>query len=931
MPYFFYYLLKVTICSGFLFGYYHLFLRNKVYHAYNRFYLLAATLLSLVIPLLNFELIFNAEQSSSQSIRLLQVVNSGSEYLDEVFIYSNPQGISPNEWLYIGYALLSLFLLFSLIKVWMQIYRLLSTHKQQALNDVVFIPSREKGTPFSFFRYIFWNTDIDINSDTGRQIFAHELAHVREKHSLDKLYINCLLIVFWINPVFWLIKKELNLIHEFIADKKAIADNDAGALAAMIVKSAYPQHSFMLTSHFFYSPIKRRLKMLTKYKNSKAGYLYRILALPVVLSLVALLTIKAKSGISELVNPAEKITVMIDAGHGGQDGGAANAAGNIREKDLTLAFLKKIKELNNLENINLVFTRSTDIYQTPLEKVALAKEANADLCISIHIGSGPSAVGKRSGMEVYITQSNMVNMVSSGLVASAVIEQFKGNYALPVASNPVQRSGSIALLDKLNCPSIIIEAGYINNPGDLAYLQSEAAQTSFAKNLLSAIARYANQKDQLQMGLLEPSVQDTIPDLGEYEGKKIRNIRVRGKTKTVLVETIEGKQIVLTMEQAQKAGLLVPPPPPPPPSMVPPPPPPAAPPPPPPPPPASDLQEVIVKGFPTADGSQVPLFTDASQSIVNKPVTVTWATSDIFENSRGKGLTNTQPYQGGVQPVYIVEGKEVPSWQVQQIKPDHISSINITKGEEAKRKSSHVNAANGVVEIYLKGKTQLETDPAGALHVQADEITGAQKEGNRLYVGVTNVILFKNAPSDLVVNISNGSINKTNGQWIARVFKTGTTTVTLTTTSKKYLGTYNFESRLLEPGQAGTNTFISSIDIPDEQDLKVFTLVQKEAEFPGGAEAWKSYLRKNLDAKIPLKEGWPAGKHTVIVRFIVNRNGTVKEVVTENYKGTKTAQACIELITSTPSWIPAQQNGKTVASYKKQPVTFVIAEDVKRN
>ena len=77
MPYFFYYLLKVIACSALLFGYYHLFLRNKVYHAYNRFYLLSVTLLSLAIPLLNFELIFSQDNASSKSIQLLQVMNSG--------------------------------------------------------------------------------------------------------------------------------------------------------------------------------------------------------------------------------------------------------------------------------------------------------------------------------------------------------------------------------------------------------------------------------------------------------------------------------------------------------------------------------------------------------------------------------------------------------------------------------------------------------------------------------------------------------------------------------------------------------------------------------------------------------------------------------------------------------------------------------------
>ncbi len=382
MPYFFYYLLKVILCSAVLFGYYHLFLRNKVYHAYNRFYLLAAMAISLIAPLLNFNVLFHSGEAATKPVQLLQAVNSSDEYMEGIVIYTQQNYLTTSQVLMLLYAIVSIVMLVLLVKVFLQIFTILKTNSSRTLHDVVFVQSDAKGTPFSFFKFIFWNKAIDINTPTGRRIFAHELAHVREKHSADKLFINLLLIVFWINPIFWFIKKELNLIHEFIADKKAIADNDAGALAAMIVQSAYPQHSYLLTSHFFYSPIKRRLKMLTKYNNKKAGYLYRILALPVVLFLVAALTIKARSGISDILNPDEKITVVIDAGHGGQDGGALSTDGKTTEKDINLALVKKIKELNDLSNIELVFTRDADVYQQPQQKVDLAKKCR---CRSFHL------------------------------------------------------------------------------------------------------------------------------------------------------------------------------------------------------------------------------------------------------------------------------------------------------------------------------------------------------------------------------------------------------------------------------------------------------------------------------------------------------------------------------------------------------------------
>src|SRR6218665_795161 len=163
MPYFFYYLLKVIICSAVLFAYYHLFLRNKVYHAYNRFYLLAASFISLIAPLLNFELLFSNDRAATAPIHLLQVVNSSDAYLEEVIIYQHRNHISSIMLGGLAYGLISLILLIGLIKVWLHIYRIIRQNQAKHLNNIVFIESNAQGTPFSFFQYIFWNNAIDID------------------------------------------------------------------------------------------------------------------------------------------------------------------------------------------------------------------------------------------------------------------------------------------------------------------------------------------------------------------------------------------------------------------------------------------------------------------------------------------------------------------------------------------------------------------------------------------------------------------------------------------------------------------------------------------------------------------------------------------------------------------------------------------------
>jgi len=80
-----YYLLKVIICSGILFGYYWLLLRNKVFHGYNRFYLMAVVLLSLLLPLIKIDF-WQAQPEQGGVIQILQAVSGTDAYMNNVII-----------------------------------------------------------------------------------------------------------------------------------------------------------------------------------------------------------------------------------------------------------------------------------------------------------------------------------------------------------------------------------------------------------------------------------------------------------------------------------------------------------------------------------------------------------------------------------------------------------------------------------------------------------------------------------------------------------------------------------------------------------------------------------------------------------------------------------------------------------------------------
>ncbi len=288
------YLLKGIICSGILCGYYFLALRNKAFHRWNRFYILAAIVISVSVPIMKVH-IFQYSRDNGNVVKMLQTISYGDqaviEYSKKTSFQLNTQDIAEAAYLVISAILLLIFFI-SLYKI----KGLKKKYPQTKIEDICFVNTDAKGTPFSFFKSIFWNNAIDWHSGPGQRIFNHEIAHIKEKHSYDKIFMDIVLIFFWINPFFWLMRKELYLIHEFIADKEALEDSDSNAFAEMILHAVYPGQNFSFTNNFFYSPIKRRIMMLAKNKNPKVSYLSRLLVLPLSAIVFFAFTLKVTTG-----------------------------------------------------------------------------------------------------------------------------------------------------------------------------------------------------------------------------------------------------------------------------------------------------------------------------------------------------------------------------------------------------------------------------------------------------------------------------------------------------------------------------------------------------------------------------------------------------------------------------------------------------------
>ena len=290
----------MILVSAVMSAYYLLFLRDKTFHHYNRFYLLGTMVLSLLLPLLKVE--YFTIETDSRILLLLNQFNQNS---------AQEVGNSFNFWdfgaLILG--IVSFFLLAKLTLGLVKIHQLKKEFPKESIKGITFYNTNLHDAPFSFFRNLFWKKSILINSDLGKQILKHEMVHIEQKHSFDKLFVQIIQSLFWFNPIFYFIKKEITLIHEYLADKKAVKNADTRAFAQMLLASNFSGNVLPATSPFLSSNLKKRLKMLTQ-KNTKYSYARRILALPILFGVSFALLVNAKNIEIKKQNKAIEIAVQ---------------------------------------------------------------------------------------------------------------------------------------------------------------------------------------------------------------------------------------------------------------------------------------------------------------------------------------------------------------------------------------------------------------------------------------------------------------------------------------------------------------------------------------------------------------------------------------------------------------------------------------------
>jgi len=284
------YILKIILSSGLLLLIYFLFLEKEKMLHFNRFYLLFSIAFSLVIPFftINFE---------STQIPIAETL----DWTDESFLTNNSlqtigedkrQSLLP-DLLLVCYIFITSFFLYRFISNIGAFSSKIKTNKLIPYFHAKLVLTKNKLVPHSFLNYIFINQVDFEKGNIEKEILLHELTHVKQKHSLDILLLELLLISFWFNPFFYLYRKAIQLNHEFLADETVIKTfKNTSAYQHLLLAKIGQASGLSLSSQFNYSTTKKRLIMISKNKSPKNAICKQLALIPLLAGTVFLFSTK---------------------------------------------------------------------------------------------------------------------------------------------------------------------------------------------------------------------------------------------------------------------------------------------------------------------------------------------------------------------------------------------------------------------------------------------------------------------------------------------------------------------------------------------------------------------------------------------------------------------------------------------------------------
>ncbi len=333
------YSIETAICLTLFYLVYWVFLKNETFFKLNRFYLLFSVLISLLMPLLNINMSINTWQDSFLAKHLVLPIEQYEENINHNIyhkyfpkrnrmlthrnsadnvkeIESTTEQTVPLQslqetdsnkninWLKIilmVYFVGASFFLVRFLANFVWIFRYVLKYKPQQISGMKVIRFEKNSSPFSFLNHVFISQKEYPETDLNK-IIAHEKVHIQQKHSIDLILLELLLVFQWFNPFVWFYKRAIKITHEYLADNGTLNSGiDLPSYQYSLLNQVLHENNFEMVSSYNFS-IKKRIKMMMKKRSPKLATLKLAIALPIISFLFLAFAFKINTSKKELVN-----------------------------------------------------------------------------------------------------------------------------------------------------------------------------------------------------------------------------------------------------------------------------------------------------------------------------------------------------------------------------------------------------------------------------------------------------------------------------------------------------------------------------------------------------------------------------------------------------------------------------------------------------
>ncbi len=280
------YILETIVFQALFLLLYDFLLKKETFFNWNRTYLLATSVLSLLLPFVKID-------------RLRRVVPEEFVISMPEIVLGNSRATSPTgvdltafEAVVPSYGLIDYVwftgLLLAFMVFFKKLYGILSLIRGNSLHrqdGVRIVKLQDSHKAFSFFNFVFLGENIQYQKRDA--ILKHELVHVKQRHSWDLLYFEILRVVFWFNPLVYIYQSRISVLHEYTADAESVVDLQLKSYYQELLSQVFDTHNVSFVNTFFkQSLIKKRIEMLSKTRSNQANSMKYLLLFPIMLGMV---------------------------------------------------------------------------------------------------------------------------------------------------------------------------------------------------------------------------------------------------------------------------------------------------------------------------------------------------------------------------------------------------------------------------------------------------------------------------------------------------------------------------------------------------------------------------------------------------------------------------------------------------------------------